>query len=173
MNEARTGLVTATEFTPRSLEDFAMQKVIDPIEEAEKFVLHGMYGNQLRNILHQGVYTEDFAKRIGDTSFVRNGGSDYNERFISVAESHETLFLRWFAVMMPSEKVYKNKKGYGGERLIHLRARQRDFMGLQIKMGAMDVDYVLSIAGEIWRENPQNSLPMYDARDKSLIWPRI
>lgn len=173
MTEARASLTMSTEFEQGSMEDFAMRKVIDPIEEAEKFVLHGMYGNQLRNILQRGVYTEDFAKRIGDISFVRNSGSDYNERFVSVTESYETLFLRWFAVMIPSEKVHKDKKGYGGERLIHLRARPRDFMGLQIKMGVMDVDHVLSIAGEIWRENPQNSLPMYDARDKSLIWPRI
>lgn len=173
MSEARTGLLS-TEFGQGSIEDFAMQKVIDPKSNPESFVLHGLYGNQLSNVLRLGAYSEDYAKRIGDSSFNRNYGVEYNGRFISVAEGHITSWLRWFAVMIPSEKVYRDRKGYGyGEKLIHLRARPRDFMGLQIKMGDMDVEYVLSIAGKIWRENPQNSLPMYDAHDKSLLWPKI
>lgn len=174
MSEGKTDLVTRVEFPYGSIEDFAMKKVIDPNSNPEDFVIHSFYIDSLRSILERGVYTEEFAERIGDSSYARNYDTDYNRKFISVREGHMGSWglTRSISVLIKPRKIAEDIPARtDGEKLIHRRANPKDFLGL-LSIPS-DFRNVLDEALESWRKKPQNSLPIYGIEDKGLLWPII
>lgn len=173
MSEGRTDLVTRVEFPSGSMEDFAMQKVIDPISNSNLYVIHSLPSDTLESILEKGVYTEEYAKRIGDESYLRNYDAEYNKKFISTREGSMEVWgiNRRVALMISSDRVTEEEIAVktDGEKLIHRRAKPKDFLGLLCFPADFRGELDTSI--KIWRQKPQHSLPIYAMQDRSLLWP--
>lgn len=171
-------VVTTKEFEPGSIEDFAMQKVTDLDKERDSLLRHSTFLRNIESVLRRGAYSEDFAKRIKDESYRKNFKEHYNRKHVSLSKGELGVWI-WgdVLILIDSSKVksISNVARLDNEQLAKLRVKPSSFLGLQL-IHSSSIYPLLPVAREVWKDNPENALPIYGALFSSnsdeLLWPR-
>lgn len=162
------------------IEAVAMSKVVDLA--STPFVTHGTTYENLPKILREGVISGDFARRIGKKDYDSQWGSAHNAKFVSTAEG----FITWgdeVEVVIrkgPNFVLGPDLSPSTREILVRNRIAPREFLGLAVSIPERRrpgyeerIEKSIEVAAiGVWRDRPQDAVPVYNLLNKSLVWPK-
>jgi hypothetical protein len=168
---------------PKTIEQVAMDKVIDPFSEPYPF-WHYDDPEKLMDILKEGIIAENFAKRIRKENYRRRFSSSWNEINVSVtnAGDYGYPYIAAGIFVKPLDRVSKADPSLRQpgdkldpeehEHLIKRRIALREFTGVylgDIFPPGMNRDELRDCIIDYFCTHPDRSLPIYDYR--GLTWP--
>lgn len=177
---------------PKTREEIAMGKVIDPFSEPWPFY-HITDVDRLESILRNGLVSADFAARARIPNYVSDYGSSWNRRFISLYEGSLSDFStpsdQVVAVIvrptdqaiMATEKLRKLTDFHFSvrdEALVKYRISPKEIMGISlgedfttggrsISLQNSRIERILEIMNSL---DPKLAVPIFTAGQR-LIWP--